>query len=396
MIGMAFRGMALPALALALSVGGCGGKGKAEAGGEAVASREISVKAAPIEKRLFMDKVHVQGTLESSVFANVSARVDGTIEEMYVDKGDYVEAGKSRLFTIDKANRERAVATARQNVAMARQNLNVARASMEKARVEYRKAELDKDRYERLHKSGTATDNELELYTTRFEQARAGMKYAEASEGAVAEQVKSAEIALEVAEKDLGDCTVYAPVSGVVSKRLKEPGEQGSKGGVMLRIDDTSAIEAVAYMPAKYYSRVLVNETAMRIAVDGRDAGQYRISYKSPVIDPALRTFEVRALLAGDSSRGIVPGAMADIDIVLEQREALAVPTHSIVSRRLGTLIYLPQDGKAVPCLVECGLENDGMTEIRPAEGAGLQEGTLAVTEGQSLVSDNDRIRIQE
>jgi multidrug efflux pump subunit AcrA (membrane-fusion protein) len=174
---------------------------------------------------------------------------------------------------------------------------------------------------------------------------------------------------------------------------MKEPGEQGSKGGVVLRIENLDAIEAVASIPSQYYPMVEAGKTKVRISIDGREAGEFTVTYRSPIIDTRLRTFEVKALMKGDVSKGIVPGAMADMTMLLVSREGLAVPTHSILHRRKGTMVYLPQDGKAVPCLVKCGLENDGMTEI---EGEGIAEGTEVISEGQYMLSDNDGIKVQE
>ena len=378
----------------------CGCKKEAVEDAAVKEEKVVTVKVLPIEKRTFEERIQVQGTLEAKNYANVSARVEGTLEELLVDKGDVVTEKSTKLFVVDKANRERAVETARQGVATARQNLKVAQANVEKVRVELRKAELDKDRFVRLHKSGSATANELELYTTQYEQARAGLKYAEASEGAASEQAKTAEIHLATAEKDLADCTVYAPLSGVVSNRFKEPGEQANKGGVVLRIEDLNVIEAVAFIPAAHYARIEAGKTLVRIVINGKAVGEYPVTYRSPVIDPTLRTFEIKALVKGDASVGLVPGAMADMAIVLVHREGLAVPTHSILTRRQGVLIYIPKDGRAVPCGVKVGLENDGFTEIFPAPltdgGLEPQEGEKAVSEGHYMLSDNDKIKVQE
>ena len=191
----------------------------------------------------------------------------------------------------------------------------------------------------------------------------------------------------------MADCTIYAPISGVVSKRMKEPGEQGSKGGVVLRIEDLDAIEAVASIPAQYYSMVEAGKTKVRVSIDGKDAGEFTVTYRSPIIDARLRTFEVKALMKGDAAKGIVPGAMADMTMLLVSRDGLAVPTHSILNRRKGPMVYLPKDGKAVPCLVKCGLENDGMTEV---EGDEIAEGTEIISEGQYMLSDNDAVKVQE
>ena len=387
------------ALVAAVFVFGC----KKEEAAENVVVKEekvVTVKVLPIEKRVFEDRIQVQGTLEAKNYANVSARVEGTLEELLVDKGDVVTEKSTKLFVVDKANRERAVETARQGVATARQNLKVAQANVERVRVELKKAELDKDRFVRLYKNGSATANELELYTTQYEQARAGLKYAEASEGAASEQAKAAEIHLATAEKDLADCTVYAPLSGVVSRRMKEPGEQASKGGVVLRIEDLNVIEAVAFIPAAHYDRVEVGKTKVRVSINGKAVGEYPVTYRSPVIDPTLRTFEIKAVVKGDAASGLVPGAMADMAIVLVHREGLAVPTHSILTRRQGVLIYIPQEGRAVPCGIKVGLENDGFTEIFPAPltegGLEPKEGEMAVSEGHYMLSDNDKVKVQE
>ena len=389
----------LCAVTVAVAVCGCK-KEEGQSAGAQVVEKQVSVKVLPIETRTFEERIQVQGTLEAKNYANVSARVDGTLEELPVDKGDVVVERSTKLFVVDKANRERSVATARQSVATAAQTLKVAQANVERVRVELKKAELDKDRFVRLYKNGSATANELESYTTQYEAARAGLKYAEASEGAASEQLKAAEIALATAEKDLADCTVYAPLGGVVSKRLKEPGEEASKGGIVLRIEDLETLEAVAYIPAAYYGRLEVGKTMVRLAVNGKEVGEYPVTYRSPVIDPALRTFEIKALVRGNAAVGLVPGVMADMTIVLVRREGLAVPTHSVLNRRQGTLIYIPKDGRAVPCGVKVGLENDGFSEIFPAPltegGLEPQEGEKAVSEGHYMLSDNDKVKVQE
>lgn len=365
---------------------------------QASAEKAIPVKTAAVEERTFEACVRVQGTLEAKNYANVSSRLSGILEEIWVDKGDVVEAGKTKLFVTDRINRERNVQKARQTLAAQEQNLKVAQANVEKVAVELHKAELDKDRYVRLRAIGAATPNELELYTTQFEQAKAGLKYAKATEAAAAEQVKGAQISLAIQEKDLSDCLVFAPISGVVSQRMREPGEMGTSGGVVLRIEDISTLEAVAFIPGQYYDQITVGETSLRISVNGKPAGSFKLTYKSPVIDPALRTFEIKAVLPGKSDAGIVPGAMADIVIVLVTRKALAVPTHSVLEKQQGMVLFTCQGNRAKLRTISCGLQNDGWTELltQPDDSNPLKPGDIIIAEGQYLVSDNGLVNIQE
>lgn len=375
---------------------GCDKKDGKDEGQAEVERPAIPIKSVELGKKNFEQRIRVQGNLEVKNYAKVSARLAGTIEELFVDEGDKVEAGKTKLFVIDKANLERSVLTARQSVAAMKQSLKVSEANVEKVGVELKKAKLDKERFERLFKNGNATSNETELYTTKYEQALACMKLAEAERGAVAEQVKSAEVALEIAEKNLSDCIVYSPISGVVSERRKEPGERCGAGDVVVRIDDLTKIEAVAYIPGKYYDAIKIGETKIRLMIDGKDAGEHVVTYKSPVVNPKLRTFEIKSLMV---SQGELPppGVMVDVTLVLVSREGLAVPTHSILTRSRGDMVYVVENGEAIPCGISTGLENEGMTEVFPRpfddEGRTLKEGDMVISEGHYRISDGDKVR---
>ena len=96
---------------------------------------------------------------------------------------------------------------------------------------------------------------------------------------------------MQIAEKDLRDSLVYAPISGTVSMRLSEPGETGQPGMPILRIADPSEIEVSAFLPAQYYSQIIPGQTNMRVSVYGLDLKKQQLYYipaelkiKKPVI----------------------------------------------------------------------------------------------------------------
>ena len=68
---------------------------------------------------------------------------------------------------------------------------------------------------------------------------------------------QQAKINLQIAEKDLRDALVYAPISGRVSMKLSEPGEMGQPGKPIVRIEDASLIDVSAFLPAQYYHQVI-------------------------------------------------------------------------------------------------------------------------------------------
>ena len=381
-IALVLLAAVLPA---ALLAAGCGKKESAAA--ETV--RALAIRAQPAAARAFERRLTVQGTLEAKNYAHVASRADGNLDAIWVDEGDAVVAGETALFQTDPVSRENSLTIAKQNLAVAKASLEVAQASARKTEAEARKATLDFDRYERLHQAGKVSDNEYEAAEVQRAQAQAGLAVAEAQVDLAERQVKQAEASLSIAEKSLADTKIFAPISGVVSARTAEPGEQMSVGKVVLRIDDLATVEAAAFLPAQYYPEVQTGQTKFRLDVGGREAGTHVVTTRSPVIDPTLRTFEIKGKV--EAADGLaVPGQMADLTLVFETRQALGVPSAAILNRGGKSVVFVAQDGRAVQREVQAGLQNDGWTEVL----SGLEAGESVVTEGQSQLRDGQPVEV--
>jgi multidrug efflux pump subunit AcrA (membrane-fusion protein) len=381
---MKFRPLAacLSAAAL-LAAAGPAGCGQAPTAAAEDAARVLTVRTVPAAARTFERRLTVQGTLEAETFANVAARADGNLDALWVDEGDPVTAGETELFQVDPVQRENARTIARQDLAVAKASQTVAEASALKTEAEARKARLDFERFERLHQDGKVSLGEFESADVARAQAEAGLAVAKAQVDLARRQVKQAEAGLAIAEKNLADARAIAPISGVVSARLAEPGEQMSVGKTVLRIEDLSRVEAAAFLPAQYYPDVVPGATTFRLAVGGRPAGEHTVTTRSPVINPVLRTFEIKGRLqnAGELA---VPGQMADLTLVFESREGLGVPSAAVLVRGGRPVVFVARDGVAAAREIETGLQNDGWTEIL----SGLEPGEPVVTEGQTQLHD--------
>ena len=353
------------------------------------ATQRLSVRVQPAARRDFERRLTVQGTLVAKHTAQVAARADGNLDAVMVDVGDPVVAGETPLFQVDPVARRNAVAMSEQELAVAKAAAIVANAAVAKAEAESRKALLDFDRYDRLHKDGKVSDNEFEAAQVGRAQGVAGLEVARAQKDLADRQVARTEAALEIARKLLKDTLVVAPLSGVVSARLAEPGEQMAVGHVVLRLADPSMVEAAAFLPAQCFPDVKVGATRFRLQLQGRDAGSHPITTKAPVVDPTLRTFEVKGIVEGARDR-VVPGTMADMTILFEARPGLAVPSSAILSRGGRSTVFVAQDGKAVAKPVDTGWQNDGWTEVL----SGLEEGAAIVVEGQTQLVDGAAIDV--
>jgi len=351
----------------------------------------VVVRVTSAEQRTFVRRLRLQGTLEAETFANVSPRIPGTIERIAVDEGDAVEADKTELFEIDRVKLEKAVRLGQADVTVAACGLRQAQANLEKVRADFHKAELDLGRFERLYKDGAVTADALEQQQSRHAQLQAVIKLAAADVELAAERHKQAQTALEIAEKDLADAVVVAPIDGVVSQRFQEPGEMGSPGVPVLRIEDVSVVKASAFLPSEYYGLVEPGRTQVRLTVAGRDAGQWPVGYRSPTIDPQLRTFEIEARVDRPGP-GVVPGAMAQIEVILEQRQGVGVPRVAIEQRGGRDVVFVVRDGRAVEVAIRRGIEDDGWVEVVEGDVAA---GDAVVTMGQTFVDDGVAVEIQ-
>ncbi len=371
---------------------GCSRGASQPEGHKADAAFRPPVVPAAVTLRDLEERLTVQGNVESKDSAQVHPRIPGVLDEIYVDLGDEVEANKTPLFQSDSLKVGKAVEISRQDLAVARLGAREAEANLERMQADFDKAEIDYHRFKRLYEQNAVTLDVFERQESRYKQTAAGLKHAKTMVEHAAERVRQAELALQIAEKNLSDSLVYAPISGRISHRFREPGEMGDTGRPVVRIAGLDPLEVSAFLPAAHYPHIIPGESRARIQVSGIDLGMRTITYKSPTIEPTLRSFQVKCLIDGPPE-GVAPGAMAQIEVVLQQRRALSAPTASILTRGDRQVIFL-LDGDMVKMVpVEVGLSSDGWTEVR---GDGIVEGALVVSMGQYQLNDGMRITVQQ
>jgi len=354
--------------------------------------QKTPVVAATVKTRTFERFVEVQANLESKNFAIVSSRIDGTIEQFFVDEGNTVIANESKLFRTDSVKLEQTVEIQKRLLAVAESTKQQAAADLERAQADFQKVELDFNRFKRLYEKKAVTADAFEQQQSRYNQLEAVVKSAKASVELTQANIEKTKADFAISEKNLEDTIIYAPISGKISQRFKEPGEMGRPGEPAVRIDDPNLIEVSAYIPAQYYAEVMPGQTKIRVNVSGENLGEHEVYYKSPTINPKLRTFEVKCLL-DNPSQTIAAGDMAEIRVILETKEGLAVPTEAIQSRDNQFVIFVVSGEKAHKVPVEKGLDNDGWTEVISSE---LNEQSVVVTMGQNMLEEGKTVSVQK
>jgi RND family efflux transporter MFP subunit len=363
----------------------------------AVVGDQEKVKGIPVvltlaKEMTFERTVVIAGNVQAKNYALVSARMPGPLDALFVDEGDAVEAGKTKLFQTDSLKLTKAVAIARQGLTVEEFSVKEKAASLEQVLAEKEQTEVDLHRYELLVKDNAISKQLYEQQATRVKQASAMVKHANALLALDKTKLEQARLALTIAEKDLDDSLVVAPISGWVSQRFKEPGEMAAAGTPVMRIEDLALLEISVFLPEEFFAQVSRGETQMRIEVSGIDLGVRPVSYKSPTVHPKLRTFEVRALV-DSPPEGVAPGCLANVVILLDRRSSVGVPSAAVQRRDDRDVVFVVTDGQARRLPLTTGLETGGWLEVARGD---LPAGTPVVTLGQQLIEEGAPVSVIE
>ena len=355
--------------------------------------RKVPVVVTSPEQLLFEQRLVTQGNVEAVNTAWVTPRVDGTLVSIDVDEGDVVIAGQTRLFATDAVKMEQNVVVQEHALAVARCGLKQAQAHQDRAQADLDKAHLDYQRFQRLLQQNATTQDAFEQQESRYKQVAAAFKVAQAQVALASQQVAQTEALLAIARKNLADTVVLAPISGIVSDRLKEPGENGKIGDPVLHIVDINALEVSCYLPAQAYTQISSGTTPLRVNALGIDCGSQLVTYRAPQIHPKLRTFEIKALLENHATQ-IAPGAMAQVTAILDSREQWGVPSKAILQRNGQDVVFvIDRSGIAHQEEVQTGWEMDGMTEIISDN---IDDDWSVVVMGQGQLDEGTAVSVQE
>jgi len=262
---------------------------------------------------------HVLGTVIGGHEAELAPRVMAQLLDMRAREGDHVEKGRI-LARLDPREFEDAVASASAGVDAARQGL----ASAETA-TEARHAATARDR--KLFDAGA-------ISVEQWEASQAADAAAEARLEAARAGLKSAEKALEQARTRLGYCTIRAPFSGKIARRLADPGDLAVPGKPLFTLLRQEAVRIRVELPEEDFDSLHVGDP---LILSGMDL-QAKISRVFPAVGANhLAAFEADI---AEPPPGLVSGTGVGIDVQLESKEGLSVPASALLESEKGSWVF--------------------------------------------------------
>jgi RND family efflux transporter MFP subunit len=320
------------------------------------------VNAEPVELRQML---LLSGSLRAVDLASVKAKVGGDVREVLVREGEPVKAGQI-VARMDAAEYEA-------RVAQARGNLNSARAQLEMAA-------KTRDNNLAPVERGFISKNALDNSASQYNGAKAS--------------VDAAQGALDLVQKSLNDTVIRAPISGLVSVRLVQPGEKVAADNKLLEIVNLQKMELEAALPSADLARVAIGQP-VTLRVEGlSESFEGRVARINPATQAGTRSVPVYIQVANPQSLLRV-GMFAEAQLTLASKiSVLALPQSAVRKDGNGLYVFVIADGKIERRPIVLGIAGMTGDEFRTEVTSGLDAGMKVVRTDMGNLRPGTPVRI--
>ena len=368
------------------------------------------VETTTIEKIDITETVSATGKIQPQVEVKLSSEVSGEIIELPIVEGQEVKKG-DLLVKINPDLYQSSLQRSQASYQNIRANLAQTEASLKQAKANY-------DRNKTLFDKGVISKSEWDNIVSQYEVAQANKQSAYYN-------VQSAAATVNEAQDNLGRTTIYAPMSGTISKLDAELGErvvgtQQMAGTEILRVANLGEMEVEVEVNENDIVKVAVGDSAI-VEVDAYLGKEFKglvteisNSAADGLTADQVTNFDVKVKILEDSYLDLKkgkpenyypfrPGMTATVDIITNNRKnIIGVPISSIVVKNDTTstknsreeisktsnsktfeCVYIRENGKAKLQVVETGIQDDSNIEIT----SGLNEGDEVITGPYNMVT---------
>jgi RND family efflux transporter MFP subunit len=299
------------------------------------------------ETRELQRTLPVSGSLKAVDSAYVKARVPGELQGLTLREGDAVKAGQM-IARIDATEMQARLKQAREQADAAKAQIDIA---------------------ERQYSNNKALVDQGFISRSALDTSANNLTAAQSNH-------KAALAAVELAAKGMEDTVLRAPISGIVSQRLAQPGERVPVDGRVVEIVDLSRLELEATLSAADSVEVQVGQQAqLQIEGSGRPVTA-RVVRINPSAQAGSRS--VLGYLAVVDPAGLRQGLFAQGTIAIGRTSALAVPLSAVRTDKPAPYVQVVEDKKVVHKPVITAARGEAEKESWVAV-SGVQPGAVVI-----------------
>lgn len=205
-------------------------------------------------------------------------------------------------------------------------------------------------------------------------------------------KVAQAKSQLEVAKKNLADCRLTAPVSGIVGKRLVGTGETVLPSQAVVSILDISTVKVKVAVPEAEIGGISANTpTNVKVEAIGGSYQGGRIE-KGVSADALTHTYDIRINLV-NSDKKLLPGMVASVRFISDGSQAVGrkmVPVTAVQRNADGHLFVWTVDQRKTAHRSQVKIGHTEGNCVLVIEG--LNMGDRIVTEGYQKLSEGMKV----
>ncbi len=320
------------------------------------------VTTAQAEKRDIKLVEKTIGEVDSPSSPTVSSEVSGRITEVYFNLGDPVKVGQI-MVKLDSTD------------------LGSSRSS----------ADADIQRLEALMvNQKKVVERNRELLAQNF-ISPLRVEELESQLSALEQQLRSARAQGDIARRNVGKASVFAPATGRIEQKQVSKGDYVTPGKTLFQIATSELLRVRLPFPETVATKIQPGQSVILL------------SPLAPNKPLEAKVEEIRALV-GTSNRSIEAiikfrnpgdwraGSSVNGEVKVGERiGAITVPAISVVLRPAGKVVYVVKDTSAEQRVVETGVRQDGYVEIL----SGIQSGEIVVLDGAGFLTDKALIVVQ-
>ncbi len=289
------------------------------------------------------------GIIEESEGTSVSFTGMGLVKRVLVSEGQHVSAGQL-IAEIDNT-----------------QALNM----LKNAQAQMTQANDALERYKQLHDAGSLPE----------------IKWVE-----IQSKVAQAQSQLDMANKNMADCRLIAPVSGIIGKKLVNAGETAAPSQVIATILNINSLKVKVSIPeAEMHSINADTKSTITVDAVSEELKGGRIE-KGVQADALTHTYDIRINVANPNHK-LLPGMVTSVKFVNEGSQAISGISIPVTAVQRGTdkshfVWIIDKDNTAHRNKVSIGSTSGnyiGITE-------GIKVGQRIVTEGYQKLSEGTKV----
>lgn len=327
----------------AVALNACGG-GSAGTQQTAAATDSIApVKVQTVNRQPVEQLTELTGNIEANRVNQIAPTVPGRIDDITVEVGDRVQKGQL-LVQMDRTN-------------------------LVQAQLQLANAEKELGRVAELHKSGSATQQQLDQLTSQVDVARESVR--------------------NLAE----NTELRSPIDGVVTARTFDAKNIYAGAQPILTVMQVAPVKVLVNVSEIYFPQVKQGmEVRVKLDVypDRMFTGRINIIY--PTIDPLTRTFNAEVTIANPDMT-VRPGMFARVELNFGTIDRVVVPDLAVI-KQPGTnarYVFTVENGTAHRRELQLGRLNGDRYEVLSGIDADMQ----VVIAGQSRLLEGTAVKVE-